>query len=97
MSKFTSLSLVPWMCDSLSKIAITTPTEIQSRCIPEISQHKDVVGCAYTGSGKTLAFALPIIQDLAKDPYGIFALVITPTRELAFQVIIRTLLRTKCR
>ncbi len=74
------------MCDSLTKIKITTPTEIQARCIPEILQHKNVVGCAYTGSGKTLAFALPIIQDLAKDPYGIFALVLTPTRELAFQV-----------
>ena len=39
-----------------------------------------------TGSGKTFAFALPIIQTLSKDPYGIFALVLTPTRELAFQV-----------
>jgi ATP-dependent RNA helicase DDX49/DBP8 len=26
------------------------------------------------------AFALPILQQLAKDPYGIFALVLTPTR-----------------
>ena len=44
------------------------------------------IGCAKTGSGKTFAFALPIIQKLHKDPYGIFALVLTPTRELAIQV-----------
>ena len=47
---------------------------------------KDCVGCAKTGSGKTLAFALPILHTLSDDPYGIFALVLTPTRELAFQI-----------
>lgn len=33
-----------------------------------------------------MAFALPILQQLSVDPYGIFALVLTPTRELAFQI-----------
>jgi len=41
---------------------------------------KDCIGCAKTGSGKTAAFALPILDRLSQDPYGIFALVITPTR-----------------
>ena len=41
---------------------------------------KDCIGCAKTGSGKTAAFALPILHQLSKDPYGVFALVITPTR-----------------
>jgi len=41
---------------------------------------------AKTGSGKTLAFALPILQTLSEDPYGIYALVLTPTRELAYQI-----------
>ncbi|KAI0265093.1 P-loop containing nucleoside triphosphate hydrolase protein [Gloeopeniophorella convolvens] len=47
---------------------------------------RDCIGNAKTGSGKTIAFALPILQRLSKDPYGIFALVLTPTRELAFQI-----------
>ncbi|KAI6705358.1 hypothetical protein NL676_008320 [Syzygium grande] len=34
----------------------------------------------------TAAFALPILHSLSLDPYGIFALVITPTRELAYQL-----------
>ncbi|XP_058794004.1 probable ATP-dependent RNA helicase DDX49 isoform X2 [Phymastichus coffea] len=59
---------------------------IQKNCIPAILEGKDVIGCAKTGSGKTLAFALPILQKLSEDPYGIFALVLTPTRELAFQI-----------
>lgn len=40
----------------------------------------DCIGNAKTGSGKTMAFALPILQKLSVDPYGIFALVLTPTR-----------------
>ncbi|KAI0244891.1 putative RNA helicase [Massospora cicadina] len=47
---------------------------------------RDVVGGAKTGSGKTAAFALPMLQKLAVDPYGVFGLVLTPTRELAFQL-----------
>jgi ATP-dependent RNA helicase DDX49/DBP8 len=39
-----------------------------------------------TGSGKTAAFALPLLQELSSDPYGIFGLVLTPTRELAKQI-----------
>jgi ATP-dependent RNA helicase DDX49/DBP8 len=43
-----------------------------------------IIGCAHTGSGKTACFAIPILQKLAKDPFGIFALILTPTRELAY-------------
>ncbi len=89
-TSFSSLSLSPWICESLDRVRITSPTKIQTLCIPPILRKKNVVGCAYTGSGKTLSFALPIIQNLAQDPYGIFALVVTPTRELAFQVLRRT-------
>lgn len=63
-----------------------TPTPIQINCIPEILKGKDCIGAAKTGSGKTLAFALPILQQLCEDPYGIYALILTPTRELAFQI-----------
>lgn len=67
-------------------VGLKKPTLIQQNCIPHILDGEDCIGCAKTGSGKTLAFALPILQKLCEDPYGIFALVLTPTRELAFQV-----------
>jgi len=41
---------------------------------------------AETGSGKTGAFALPILHSLLENPQRYFALVLTPTRELAFQI-----------
>ena len=37
-------------------------------------------------SGKTAAFALPILQLLSEDPFGIYCLILTPTRELAIQI-----------
>lgn len=59
---------------------MTRPTHVQQGCIPQILAGRDVIGLAQTGSGKTAAFALPILQKLAKDPYGVFALVLVPTR-----------------
>lgn len=47
---------------------------------------KDVIGLAETGSGKTGAFALPILQSLLTSPQRLHTLVLTPTRELAFQI-----------
>jgi ATP-dependent RNA helicase DDX47/RRP3 len=47
---------------------------------------KDVIGLAQTGSGKTGAFALPILQQLLEKPAPFFALVLSPTRELAIQI-----------
>lgn len=52
------------------------------------------MGAAETGSGKTLAFGLPILNGILRMKENLegqslkplFALILTPTRELAFQV-----------
>ena len=67
-------------------MAITRPTGIQKACIPKILQGRDVIGGSRTGSGKTVAFSVPMLQKWAEDPVGIFALILTPTRELALQI-----------
>lgn len=54
--------------------------------MPPILAGRNVLGAAQTGSGKTAAFLLPILQRLSEDPFGIFALILTPTRELACQI-----------
>jgi hypothetical protein len=59
-------------------------------CRPQRCAHvcagKDVVGLAQTGSGKTATFAIPIIQALLANVQPFFALVLSPTRELAIQI-----------
>eukprot|EP01087_Luapelamoeba_hula_P017347 TRINITY_DN5457_c0_g1_i1.p1 TRINITY_DN5457_c0_g1~~TRINITY_DN5457_c0_g1_i1.p1 ORF type:complete len:596 (+),score=125.96 TRINITY_DN5457_c0_g1_i1:56-1843(+) len=84
--KFTEVGISPWLSRNCAAMGLHIPTLIQEQCIPPILQGKDVIGSAKTGSGKTAAFALPILQQLSLDPYGIFAVVVTPTRELAIQI-----------
>ncbi|PGH18140.1 ATP-dependent RNA helicase DBP8 [Helicocarpus griseus UAMH5409] len=85
-TSFSSLGLAPWLVGSLSAMAIKRPTAIQKACIPEILKGRDCIGGSRTGSGKTVAFAAPILQKWSEDPFGIFAVVLTPTRELALQI-----------
>jgi ATP-dependent RNA helicase DDX49/DBP8 len=79
-TSFASLDVKPWLVQSLDAMAIKRPTGIQKGCIPEILKGRDCIGGSRTGSGKTVAFAVPILQKWAEDPFGIFALVLTPTR-----------------
>lgn len=83
---FESLNVRPWLVQSLANMAIRRPTGIQKGCIPEILKGRDCIGGSRTGSGKTMAFAVPILQKWAEDPSAIFAVVLTPTRELALQM-----------
>lgn len=85
-SSFAELNVAPWLVKSLAAMAIKRPTAIQRACIPEILKGRDCIGGSRTGSGKTIAFAVPILQKWAEDPFGIFAVVLTPTRELALQI-----------
>ncbi|CAK1585071.1 unnamed protein product [Parnassius mnemosyne] len=76
-----------------------TPTEIQRQAIGYALQGKDILGAAKTGSGKTLAFLIPILENLFCKKWtrldGVGALVISPTRELAYQIY-ETLRKVGC-
>ncbi|KAG8812009.1 putative RNA helicase [Serendipita sp. 400] len=85
-TNFTELGVHPGLVTTLATMSIRKPTPVQAACIPPLLQGLDCIGNAKTGSGKTVAFAIPILQKLMQDPYGIYALVLTPTRELAFQI-----------
>lgn len=74
------------LCETCETLKWKTPTKIQREAIPVALQGKDIIGLAETGSGKTGAFAIPILQALLENPQRYFALILTPTRELAFQI-----------
>lgn len=83
---FAGLGLRPWLVATCQAMSMRHPTEVQRACVPVALRGRDVCGCAQTGSGKTAAFALPVLHGLAEERYGVYALVLEPTRELAFQV-----------
>ncbi|KAJ3178150.1 ribosomal RNA processing protein [Geranomyces variabilis] len=83
---FESLGLIPQLIEACTKLGFTTPSDIQAASIPQALEGRDIIGLAQTGSGKTAAFALPILQRLFASPQPLYACVLAPTRELAFQI-----------
>ncbi|KAL7528212.1 hypothetical protein ACHAXR_002327, partial [Thalassiosira sp. AJA248-18] len=90
---FSDLGLCPPLVSTCRKLGFVRPTAVQSAIIPQIlnttsgqNQNHHLLTLSATGSGKTAAFALPLLHILSSDPYGIFALILTPTRELAKQI-----------
>jgi ATP-dependent RNA helicase RhlE len=82
------LKLHPDLLKGIRELGFTRPTPIQQAAIPPALSGRDVLACAMTGSGKTAAFLLPILHRLIDKPRGTTrALVLTPTRELAAQVL----------
>jgi ATP-dependent RNA helicase RhlE len=85
---FSQLELHPRLLQGIADLGFTTPTPIQRDAIPPAIAGRDVLACAATGSGKTAAFLLPIAHRLIDRPRGTTrALIITPTRELAAQIL----------
>ena len=86
MENFLSIKLESTLVESLAKINFKTPTPIQAKAIPVALEGKDILGTAQTGTGKTGAFGIPLVNHLLKTKKDT-ALVMTPTRELASQVM----------
>jgi ATP-dependent RNA helicase RhlE len=85
---FSSLKLHPSLLKGIKELGFTRPTPIQADAIPPALEGRDVLACAMTGSGKTAAFLLPILHRLIEKPRGTTrALILTPTRELAAQIL----------
>lgn len=83
---FSDLGLCAPLIKAVEDLKYETPTQIQAECIPPALSGRDIIGIAPTGSGKTIAFALPILHRLWDYPQPNFALVLSPTRELAYQI-----------
>lgn len=91
-NQFHALGLSNEIVRALSEKGYQTPTPIQEAAIPEILLGHDVLAAAQTGTGKTAGFTLPMLQKLSRTNvvdkrHGIRALILTPTRELAAQIL----------
>ncbi|CAN5438842.1 ATP-dependent RNA helicase DbpA [soil metagenome] len=83
---FDSLPLSSAMLANLAQLGYLSMTPIQAASLPLALAGKDIVAQAKTGSGKTAAFALALLSKLDPRHFGVQAMVICPTRELADQV-----------
>lgn len=95
VKSFSDLGICENLVDNLQQHGISRPTKIQVDAIPVILAGNCSIVAAETGCGKTLAFLLPIIEQLlelkksVKDrpPNSPLAVIITPSRELAQQIM----------
>src|SRR5436190_11467070 len=85
---FARLGLHADLLKGIRELGFTRPTPIQDQAIPPALEGRDLLACAMTGSGKTAAFLLPILHRLIGKPRRITrVLILTPTRELAAQIL----------
>lgn len=87
---FDQLGLDSKILQAVAKAGHDTPTPIQEEAIPKILEGHDLLASAGTGTGKTAAFSLPLLQLLLQNPKknkNPKCLILTPTRELAYQVL----------
>jgi len=95
------LALHPQLVQNVTKAGLKHPTPIQRHGMPQLMAGFDVMCCSHTGSGKTASYLLPIIDKLVKGGTSSsssspddkitgasspFALILSPTHELASQI-----------
>ena len=87
--KFIDLEQVnPVLINNLQRKGLTNLTQVQAATINPVLAGIDAVVQARTGTGKTVAFLLPSLHKLLSlKPKTVNLLVVTPTRELAIQIV----------
>ena len=86
---FSAFDLPDALLRGLDKLGFNEPTPVQRQVIPLANAGADLLVTAATGTGKTLAFLLPMLRRFLATPAprkGIRALILVPTRELAYQI-----------
>jgi len=98
IESFEDLQLEPRLVKAIQKAGFLHPTPVQSQGLATLLRGVDALISAPTGTGKTVCYAVPIIHQLLKDTTleqstqasnemaQWKALVLVPTKELAFQV-----------
>lgn len=93
-TSFSEIPIADKLKRNIAEHGYTTPTEIQEKTIPSILEGRDVIGIANTGTGKTAAFLIPLVNKVYNDRNE-RVLIVTPTRELAMQIVDELRLFTK--
>lgn len=85
---FADLGLSHNALKAIELLGYTDPTPVQEQAIPKVLRGVDIIAAAKTGTGKTAAFSLPGMDRIGRTsaPRATRMLVVTPTRELAFQI-----------
>jgi ATP-dependent RNA helicase DDX19/DBP5 len=73
------------------------PSAVQATTIPYIQDGMNVIAQAQAGSGKTISFTIGMLSRIDPNIQAVQALCLTPTRDLAQQIINDAVVRLACR
>ncbi len=76
-----------YIANAVQALGFTDFTDVQRAVIPDAIRGRDIVACSQTGSGKTHAFLIPIFSRLVEREHRVQAVIVSPTRELASQLL----------
>ena len=83
---FSTLPISSVLIANLDTLGYKTMTAIQAQGLPHVLAGKDLIAKAKTGSGKTATFGLGLLNQINPRFFGVQAMILCPTRELADQV-----------
>ena len=83
---FSSLTISEAQIKNLHSLGYKKMTPVQAQSLPHVLKGRDLIVQAKTGSGKTAAFGIGLLEQINPRFFGVQALVLCPTRELADQV-----------
>jgi ATP-dependent RNA helicase UAP56/SUB2 len=85
-SNFRDFILKPELIRAVVDCAFEHPSEVQHECIPQALLGMDIICQAKSGMGKTAVFVLTTLHQIAPVDGEVHVLVLTHTRELAYQI-----------
>lgn len=83
---FEDFNLKPKLLKAIYETGYEFPSPIQEEAIPLILKGQNLLARAKNGTGKTAACLIPVLNKIDASKKQIQAIVLVPTRELAFQV-----------
>nr|CCC95097.1 unnamed protein product [Trypanosoma congolense IL3000] len=93
---WSDMALDDRLVEAVKRLKWSTPTPVQSACIPLALKGRDLMIQSRTGTGKTGAFLIPIIQRIITDSERVgggrstkcpLALILLPSEELCKQTV----------
>ena len=84
--RFSNIRISKAQIANLDSLGYKEMTAIQAKSLPHVLKGRDLIAQAKTGSGKTAAFGIGLLENINPRFFGVQALILCPTRELADQV-----------
>ncbi|MBE6137427.1 MAG: DEAD/DEAH box helicase [Erysipelotrichaceae bacterium] len=83
---FDGFEFKDYIVRALNDLGFKEFTDVQRAVFDRMKVSKNILAKSKTGSGKTHSFLVPIFESLVEEDYSVQAVIVAPTKELAYQI-----------